>query len=104
MHKMLALADHMADELKDGKSYASCAAKCKDTDRSLSETYAQMARERIDAYKRLKQQCTRLYEDKTRKLSEEGRDATHVIEVHEWICDKMNHEECELVKMIEAVR
>lgn len=104
MHKMLALADHMLDELKDGKSYAQCALKCKDTDRSLCETYSQMARKRLEAFKELKQQCTRLYEDKTRKLAEDSRDATHVIEVHEWICEKIAHEECELSKMIEAMR
>lgn len=104
MHKMLSLADHMLDELKDGKSYAECAAKCRDTDRALCEIYSQMARERLDAYKRLKAQCTRLYDEKTRKLSDEGKDATHVEEVHEWLSAKSAHEECELSKMIDALR
>ena len=104
MHRMLALIDHMTDELKDSKSYALCAAKCKDTDRSLSETYSQMARERLEAYKRLKQQCSRLYDEKTRRATEEGKDTTHITEVHEWACEKLTHEECELSKMIEAAR
>lgn len=104
MHKMLNLIDHMTDELKDGKLYAESAAMCRDTDRSLSETYSQMARERLDSYKRLKQQCARLYDEKTRRATELGQDTTHITEVHEWSCAKLSHEECELSKMIEAAR
>lgn len=104
MHKMLCLIDHMTDELKDGRSYAACAAKCRDTDRQLSETYSQMARERLDSYKRLKQQCSRLYDEKTRRATEAGQDTKHITEVHEWACAKLAHEECELSKMIEAAR
>lgn len=76
----------------------------KNTDRSLSETYSQMARERLDSYKRLKQQCSRLYDEKTRRATEEGRDTKHIAEVHEWACEKLAHEECELYKMLESAR
>lgn len=104
MHKMLALKDHMCDELKDGKSYAECAAKCHDTDSSLCETYLSMARERLGAYKKLKQQAARIYDEKCRRASENGEDVKHLVEVHEWYNDKMAVKEAELSILIESIR
>lgn len=104
MHKMLDLADHMMDEAKDGKSYAEDAAKLRDTNRYLAECYSKMAEDRLQALRKLKDQATRLYEDKTRDAAEHGKDVTHLVEAHEWCMQKVCHEECELAKMIEAAQ
>ena len=104
MHKMMALHDHMEDELKDGKSYAECASQCKDTDHELCDLYLQMAKERLEAFKRLKQSASRIYENKVRQAKDAGKDVTDFVEFYEYCSKKMADKESSLAKCIEAVR
>ena len=63
-----------------------------------------MARERLAAFKKLKQQSARIYEEKCRRATEHGDDVKHLVEVHEWYMGKLAHEEAELSIMIETIR
>ena len=104
MHKMMELYDHMADEAKDGKAYAKSAMACRDTDRHLSELYSSMAKERMAALRKLKDQSVRLYEYKVNHMKDRGEDIKHVTEMHDWMCKMACTQECELSHMIESVR
>lgn len=104
MKKMLELYDHMADEAKDGKAYAKSAAKVKDTDNSLFSTYEQLAKERLEALKKLKNQGKTLFDQKTRAMTDRGEDIRLVTEAYEYVSEMACHQACELEHEIDALR
>lgn len=104
MRKMLELYDHMADEAKDGKAYAKSAAKVKDTDASLFSTYEQLAKERLEALRKLKSQGKTLFEQKSRAMTERGDDIRLITEAYEYVSQMACTQACELEHEIDALR
>lgn len=104
MRKMMELYDHMADEARDGKGYAESAARLKDVDPGLASVYEQLAKDRLEALKRLKAQGRSLYDQKSRAMTERGEDIRHVTEVQEWMSGMACRQACELEAEIDALR
>lgn len=66
--------------------------------------YEQLAKDRLEALKKLKNQSKTLYDQKTRAMTDRGEDIRYVTEVHEWMCEMACKQACELEHEIDALR
>lgn len=63
MMKIAKIVEYISDELDMACSYANCALMNKDSDKSLADTYHELAEDEMEHYQKLHKQVTRIISD-----------------------------------------
>lgn len=83
------LVDHIYEEINDACEYASQAIEAKNKDRTLGDTYINIAKEEMNHMNRLHEQVTRLIAERKTKAEEIP---TGMSEIYEWEHEKIIRE------------